>query len=177
MTHVRQFGQIYDRITATATPAHFPENQMGDDIVQKRFGENAEFKAAVEKERDVLLAGFTGDEAAARASAREALALIRARQAKFYTGENAPLSELEDLFLTLEGMGQFAGYSWLAYPKGGAKPSADAVAQMRTRWWSQEEGLAIMLIVSRLVPDWQARAFAQKPATALELLAAAAGGA
>jgi hypothetical protein len=177
MTHVRQFGPIYDRITTTATPAHFPENQMGDDIVQKRFGENAEFKAAVEKEHDVLLAGFTGDEAVARASAREALALIRARQAKFYTGENAPLSELEDLFLTLEGMGQFAGYSWLAHPKGGAKPSADAVAQMRTRWWSQEEGLAIMLIVSRLVPDWQARAFAQKPATALELLAAAAGGA
>jgi hypothetical protein len=177
MTHVRQFGPIYDRITATATAAHFPENQIGDDIVQKRFGENAEFKASVEKERDILLAGFAGDDAAARRSAREALALIRARQAKFYTGENAPLGELEDLFLTLEGMGQLAGYSWLAHPEGGARAPEAALAQMRTRWWSQEEGLAIMLVVSRLVPDWQTRAFAQRPATAFEMLAAAAGGA
>jgi len=176
MTHVRQFGPIYDRITATATAAHFPENQMGDDIVQNRFKDNAEFKASVEKERDVLLAGFTGDEAAARASAREALAVIRARQAKFYTGENAPLSELEDLFLTLEGTGQFAGYSWLAHPKGGARTPEAALTQMRTRSWSQEEGLAIMLIVSRLVPDWRARAFAQKPSTAFELLTLAASG-
>ena len=176
MTHVRQFGPIYDRITSAATGAGFPEEQMGDDIVQKRFGDNAEFKAGVERERNILLAGFTGDDAAARASAREALALIRARQAKFYTGQSAPLTELEDLFLTLEGMGQFAGYSYLVHPKGAAKPSADAVAQMRTRWWSQEEGLAIMLIVSRLVPDWRVRAFADKPATALELLALAAGG-
>lgn len=176
MLHLRQVGPIYDRITTVATAAKFPEEQMGDDIVQKRFAENAEFKAGVERERDILLAGFAGDDAAARNAAHEALGLIRARQAKFYTGENAPLTELEDLFLTLEGMGQMAGYSWLVHPKGASKPSADAVAQMRTRWWSQEEGLAIMLVVSRLVPDWRERAFAERPATALELLALAAGG-
>jgi hypothetical protein len=176
MTHLRQAGPIYDRITRVATDAHFPEEQMGDDIVQKRFGDNAEFKASVKHERDVLLAGFSGDDAAARKAAGEALALIKARQAKFYTGENAALIELEDLFLTLEGMGQFAGYSYLVHPKGAARTSESAVAQMRTRWWSQEEGMAIMLVVSRLVPDWQARAFADKPATAFELLAVAAGG-
>jgi hypothetical protein len=174
MTHVRQFGPIYDRITKVASGAGFPEEQMGDDIVQKRFGDNAEFKASVERERDILLAGFAGDEAAARKAAGEALDLIGARQAKWYNGENAPLAELEDLFLTLEGMGQFAGYSYLVHPKGAARPPEAALAQMHTRWWSQEEGMAIMLVVSRLVPDWQARAFAQKPATALELLALAA---
>jgi hypothetical protein len=176
MTHLRQVGPIYDRITQAATNAGFSDDEMGDDIVQNRFKDNAEFKASVERERDVLLAGFAGDDAAARTAAREALGLIRARQTRFYTGGNAPLIELEDLFLTLEGMGQFAGYSWLVHPEGGGRMSADAVAQMRTRWWSQEEGMAIMLVVSRLVPDWRTRAFAAKPETALELLALAAGG-
>jgi hypothetical protein len=175
MTHLRQVGPIYDRITKVATDAGFSDDEMGDDIVQNRFKDNAEFKASVERERDILLAGFAGDDAAARAAASEALGLIRARQARWYTGENAPLAELEDLFLTLEGMGQLAGYSWLVHPKGGGRTSVDAIAQMRTRWWSQEEGMAIMLVVSRLVPDWRQRAFAGKPATAFELLALAAG--
>lgn len=175
MTHLRQIGPIYDRITKVATDAGYNDEDIGDDIVQERFKDNTEFKASVERERDILLAGFAGDDTAARAAAREALDLLHARQARWYTGENAPLAELEDLFLTLEGMGQFAGYSWLVHPDGGARSSVDAVAQMRTRWWSQEEGMAIMLVVSRLVPDWRARAFADKPATALELLALVAG--
>jgi hypothetical protein len=174
MTHLRQTGPIYDRIAKVAADAGFPDDEMGDDIVQNRFKDNAEFKASVERERDILLAGFAGDDAAARAAAGEALGLIRARQARWYTGENAPLAELEDLFLTLEGMGQFAGYSWLVHPKGGGRAPVDAVAQMRTRWWSQEEGMAIMLIVQRLVPDWRTRAFGTHPQTALELLALAA---
>ena len=145
-----------------------------DDIVQKRFGDNAEFKAAVEHERDILLAGFAGDDTAARAAAREALSLINARRAKYFTGDNAAFLDLEDLFLTLEGMGQLAGYEWLAHPRGGARTSEAAVAQMRSRWWSQEEGMAIMLIVQRLVPDWRQRAFATHPQTALQLLALAA---
>jgi hypothetical protein len=144
-------------------------------MVQTRFEDNAEFKASVEKERDILLAGFTGDEAAAGAAAREALALIRARRLEWYTGDNAAFGEFEDTYLTLEGIGQFAGYSWLVHPEGGARMPAQAIALMRTKWWSQEEGLAIMLIVQRLVPDWRERAFADKPATALELLALAAG--
>jgi len=74
------------------------------------------------------------------------------------------------------GMGQFVGYSYLIHPSGAARAPDAALAQMRTKWWSQEEGLAILLVVSRLVPDWRQRAFADKPATALDLLALAAGG-
>jgi hypothetical protein len=174
MAHVRQHGELYDRIGAAARRANLG-NDFTDDIVQKRFGDNAEFKAAVEHERDILLAGFAGDDTAARAAAREALSLIRARREKYFTGDNAAFLDLEDLFLSLEGMGQLSGYEWLVHPRGGARTSEAAVAQMRTRWWSQEEGMAIMLIVTRLVPDWRQRAFAEHPQTALQLLALAAG--
>lgn len=174
MAHIRQFGELYDRIDAVIT-RHQLGDDFSDDIVQNRFGSNADFKASIERERDILLAGLKGDAQAAKAAASEALALIRARRAQYFTGDHVALLELEDLFLTLEGVGQLAATDWLAHPLGGGRAPEDALAAMRTRWWSQEEGLAIMLIVQRLVPDWRERAFASHPQTALQLLALAAG--
>jgi hypothetical protein len=174
MAHARQFGELYDRI-GDAITRHQLGDDFTDDIVQKRFGENAAFKASVERERDILLAGLASDAATTRAAAAEALSLMRARRAQYFIGEHAALLELEDLFLTLEGVGQLAGREWLAHPDGGGRNPEDALAAMRTRWWSQEQGLAIMLIVQRLVPDWSERAFSEHPQTALQLLALAAG--
>jgi len=76
----------------------------------------------------------------------------------------------------MEGVAEWAGYSRLIHPQGlGIAPEV-ALPGMRRggRQWSQDEGLAIFLVVDRLVPDWQARAFAAEPATAMELLALAA---
>jgi hypothetical protein len=44
----------------------------------------------------------------------------------------------------------------------------------RKRWWSQEEGLSLFLIIDRFVPDWPQRAFAPSPALGIDLLKIAA---
>ena len=38
-----------------------------------------------------------------------------------------------------------------------------------TRWWSQEEGLALFLVLDRLLPDWPDRAFSANPALGIDL--------
>ena len=101
--------------------------------------------------------------------------MMRARRARWFTGADAMYADLDDIFLTMEGIAQWAGYAWLVDPKGGGLSPAAALPGMRRggRQWSQDEGLAILLVVDRLSPGWPTRAFAPEPAMALGLLSAA----
>ena len=170
MTHTRQFAAYTPRLDAHERRLG---SELSDDVVQDRFRGDAAFVTAYETERDLLFrAAAAPDDADARALAARARARMRARSARFFTGEHASLSELEDIFLTMEGLAQWAGYSWLIHPHGAAIAPDAALRGMRRggRQWSQDEGLAIFLVVDRLVPDWQARAFETTPATASDLL-------
>ena len=112
------------------------------------------------------------NDATAAASARRALALMDRRRARFYQGLDALYIEGEDLFLTMEGMGQWAAYLWLVDPVGGAMSRADALTFIRRggRRWSQDEGLALLLALSRLDSASPAALFERAPATATMLL-------
>jgi hypothetical protein len=102
---------------------------------------------------------------------------MRERRARWFVGDNAPFAAIDDVFLTMEGMGQLLIYRYLRSPEGGAASEAEAIEGVRRgrRWWSQDEGLALMLVVDRLVPDWQQRAFRDPDWRAERLLTAAAG--
>jgi hypothetical protein len=176
MAHVRQFAAYTPRLDALDRRYRLGDD-LTDDIVQNTFRKNTDFVGAYETERDLIYrAAAAPDDTEARGLAGKALARMRARGARFFTGEHAKLSELEDIFLTMEGIAQWAGYRWLIHPRGAGIAPEVAVPAMRRggRQWSQDEGLAIFLVVDRLVPRWQARAFAAQPATAMELLALAA---
>jgi hypothetical protein len=176
MAHTRQFAGYnprFDRISKAAGLG----DVFDDDMIQDRFGADAEFAASVARERELLfLAAEEKDSIKAKALALEVLDLVRARQARWFTGDKAALAELEDVFLTMEGIGQYAGYFWLTHARGGALPHDQAVTGMRRggKRWSQDEGLGIFLTLDRLDPDWPRKAFGAPPRTALEMLALAA---
>lgn len=44
-------------------------------------------------------------------------------------------------------------------PQGGGLPPEAALAAMRTRWWSQEEGMMILLAIDKLFPNWPSLTF------------------
>lgn len=173
MTHTRQASALGGRIDA-AVPADAADD-VSDDMVQHRFGDNADFTVAIEGEIGELRAGAAGDDAAARLAAGKVLSGIGMRQRAWY-GAEPWLAEVEDVFLAMEGAGQYASYAWLTHEKGAARTPEQAHEMLKTRWWTQEEGLALMILVTRLVPDWQQRVFGPEPQTATELLAAATGG-
>jgi hypothetical protein len=167
-TQSRGLGARVDSLVAKGLPS-----DADDDVVQTRFGQRPDFRSAYEAERDTLYAAASaGNDASAATSARHALALMENRRARFYRGPDALYAEAEELFLTMEGMGQWAAYLWLVDPAGGAMSRTDALTFIRRggRRWSQDEGLALLLALSRLDSASPATLFERAPATATMLL-------
>lgn len=154
-----------------------PPDDISDDSLQAKFKGDPDYVAAYEKELGLLQAAADEpDSARARQLARDALAAMRARQARWFTGDNAMWKVADDLFLTMEGIGQWSGYSWLSHPKGwGLSPElAERTMRGSGKWWSQEQGLALFLVIDRLLPGWQGKAFRDEPMLGIDLLAEAA---
>lgn len=172
MTHTRQLYALSPRLAALEAKYNLPDD-IDDDSLQEAFKRDPEYVAAWTAERDDLLTAvalawqsgvldFTPQSRAAAASAYER---AQARRARWFTGDNAKWAELEDAFLTMEGMGQWAAWSWLTDSDGGAVNPSTALPLFRRggRFWSQDEGFLVMLVVDCMLPDWRERAFAAEP--------------
>ncbi|WP_156767749.1 hypothetical protein [Candidatus Viadribacter manganicus] len=175
--HVAQLGAYGAGIAAIVAASPLPDDEVGDDMVQILFGENSEFAASVARETELLMqVTETRDQAEARRLALEARELMRARRARWFSGENAYLAEAEDTWLTLEGSGQWVAYQWMVHPSGGGAESDVAMANFarRGRWWSQKEGIALAFAVDRLAGfDWKRHAFGDGAMTLTQMLDAA----
>jgi hypothetical protein len=150
--------------------------EIDDDVIQKRFDSLPAFRRAYERERDLLFESASAPtrDLAVRA-ARRALTAMDARRATFFRGANGLYADAEDVFLSMEGIGQWAAYLWLTDPGGGAMSANDALPYIRRggRRWSQDEGLALLLVLSRLAPDAPRAMFGANARTVLPLLRSA----
>jgi hypothetical protein len=177
ITHTQQVAALYRRIDAIEVAAGSPDD-FDDDIVQSRFDTVPGFRAAYEAERGLLFrAAAEADSAQRRALAGQALAAARERRARWFTGENAIYADIEDVFLNMEGVANWAAYRVLLHHAG---PGADRAQVLRAirrggRKWSQDEGLALFLVIDALVPGWQQRVLGPEPPSVFTLLAEAAG--
>jgi hypothetical protein len=167
-------GARIDSLLARGLP-----EDSDDDVTQDRFGGQPDYLAAYEAERDLF---YEAAAASDRDAARDVLALAARRmgdrRARWFRGADAIYAEADDVFLTLEGTGNWAAWTWLTDEEGGRLSSADATEFIRggRKQWSQDEGLGIMLALDRLTPDWPALAFSPSGATADQLIARALRG-
>jgi hypothetical protein len=170
--HTRQVRGMRDAIGPIDSTWSYPE-ELDDDAVQKHFGSDSVYVAAYLAERDLLYrASAAATPKEARALAKEALKKMKRRHARWFTGDKAEFAILDDTFLSLEGAGQWAGAAWLAHPRGGGLTREAAVAKMlgKRRWWVQDEGLALFLVVDRLLPGWPLLVFHDPSMGVLKLL-------
>lgn len=170
---------MHTRQSALATAAleqieaQHPGLRISDDLVQDAFADDPAYVALYEAERDTLLAAAEADDdTAARALAADALRLMRERRARYFTDERRFYGELEDVFLTMEGMGQFLMLSHFRSQPDIA-PDLALRETMGGDYWTQNEGLALFLVLDRLLPDWRDRVFREPDWRAERLLAAA----
>jgi hypothetical protein len=160
---------------ATAALAGLGDD-AGDDLVQDRFKSDPDYVAAYRHERDTLYAAAAAPRLAeARRLAGEALDLMKARRARWFTAADARDAALEDVFLTMEGVGQYMLHRQLASAPGVSQATALAETR-RGDQWTQDEGYALVAVLQRLLPDWRARAFREPDWRAINLLTAAAHG-
>ena len=177
-SHVAQIVQYGPRL-ASLIERHSLPDSFNDDSMQERFSGDEEFAASIRRETDLFLAAAASQDAVeAKRLAREGLGLLRARQARWFTGEDAHFVEAEDIWLTFEGAGQWAAYQWLIHPQGGAAdPASVRPSFTGRRWWSQAEGFAVVLAVERIGGTaWKAHAFGDGERTLLQVLEEATRG-
>lgn len=167
------FHELAHSFQAQATPSVWflalqqqgfsPEN-LGDDDVQERFAKDSTYAADYRKERDLLYrAAATPLLADARALTCSALAKMRSRRARYFTGANAGWARVDEVSLTTEGLGQWVAFAWLT--KGRKLRASLVLSKLRGPFWSQDEGLAIFLVLDRLVPNWQKSLLSASPVT------------
>lgn len=177
LMHTRQFYFANPRLAELGRRYGFGDD-ISDDSLQDRFKGDPAYVAAWEAERDLLYAAAAAPgDAEARRLAGQVLAAMRARQARWFVGRDAQWQPLDDLFLTMEGLGQWLAYAWYVSPQGGAIDKATALREVRRKrnQWSQDHGLGLFPVIDRLVPGWRRDVFAAKPVLAEALLARAAG--
>jgi len=178
-SHVSQSGTYMRQFSDIAETQQLPTD-FNDDTIQKRFRDDADFAGSVAREIDLLFAAAASpDDQTAHQLAGQALGMIQARRAAFYTGDDAFLAEVEDVFLTLEGSGQWAGYQWLIHPQGGRLVPSEVVEAFGRRggWWSQTEGLALLLATDRVGNgSWKSIVFGDGGVAGIALLQAALDG-
>lgn len=174
--HTQQGEGIGERIDALLTRG-LPQD-ANDDIVQDRFASRPGYRAAWVAERDLFYeAARAPDHRQARERLAAAAQRMGARRARWFTSADAVYAEADDLFLTMEGSGNWAAWTWLVHREGGRMSPAEATAFVRGggSHWSQDQGLAMMLTLDRLTPDWPRLAFGPDGVTADELIERALG--
>lgn len=175
--HTMQSDLVTDVLEPIARDAGVAD-ELSDDLLQERFAGRADYVAAFREETAVLFAAAdASDVAMARALAAHGLHMMRARHKRWLSGKNAHFGVFDDGFLTMEGAGQWLMYRYfLSLPEGRDAPEKVMDAVRRGgKWWSQDEGLALMLTLDRLLPNWQERIFSDPEWRAENLLAAAIG--
>ena len=145
---------------------------FSDDSIEERYARNPDYAREYKAGRDLLSrAAATPDSAEARNLACDALTRIRQRRVRYFTGQDAKWSDVDEVSLTTEGVANWLASAWLTRRHG--LPPTIVRAQVAGASWSQDEGLALFLVIDRLVPDWQKLLLRPEPETAEPLLARA----
>lgn len=149
-SHSQQMENFGKKISSYESTTHF-EAPFSDDIVQHLFGKNEAYISLYKQEVSFLYSSVK-DEKLDQTLVNKALETMQNRQQTFFKDKFVALKEIDRFFLTMEGLGQYTMYLWLIHPKGGNIPVTDAIAGVRrgSKWWSQDEGFGLFLVLDRL---------------------------
>ena len=152
----------YGKQIEALTVKHSLPDTFNDDSVQKIFKDNTEFSNSVLAEVDLLIqAALAPTDVEARQLAKKARDMIATRYDTWMVGDAEKYREIDDVWLTMEGSGQWVGYSWLYAENGGGLTQEEAIKAfgLRGKWWSQKLGFALFMVVDRLSDNWKKDAF------------------
>lgn len=174
LTHTRQLPFVMKEIHRVSKSYPLPEH-LNDNLLEETFANDKEYSQLFNQEMDILGAAFLAHTLSdCKRELARALSLIQQRRARYFVGERKAYAPLEEIFLTLEGTAMWAHFQM-------AKDHAPAHEEVKTTLlklaektnaWSQVEGLALFLLIDRLVPNWQARYFVPDPPSPFAVLRA-----
>lgn len=172
LTHTRQLPFVISQILEAQKKYRLPES-IDDNSIQRTFENNEAYKTLFLKEKAHLWdAAMASNLDSCKTALKRALDLAAERQRTFFIEENEGYKILDGIFLALEGSAMWAQYkTTLKYAPSGQSPEQTLhFLFQQADSWSQEEGLALFLVIDKLVPDWQAQFFNKELPSPFELL-------
>lgn len=171
-SHSQQMQNFGKKITELEKANNFGI-EFNDDIVQNIFEKDTIYLKNYNKEIDFFYGSIKND-LLDKKYVNEGLALMKQRQENYFKGEYKNLNQIDNFFLTMEGLGQYSMYLWLINPKGGNINKEIAIQGVRRggKWWSQDEGFALFLILEKLSEpkNWAKNMFGKKTVNIIELI-------
>ena len=171
-SHSQQMQNFGKQITRYEQQNNFGV-EFSDDIVQHLFSKDTAYLEYYKKEIE-LFYGSIKNNALENDFVNEGLEVMKQRQQKYFKGKYENLKAIDNFFLTMEGLGQYSMYLWLINPKGGNIKKEITIDGVRRggKWWSQDEGFALFLILDKLsLPEnWVKDMFGDKTESVTDLI-------
>jgi hypothetical protein len=146
---------------------------FSDDMMQDFYEKDAAYAKSFKIETDLFYAACAEtDKTKQKALALNAISVLEKRQKGILEKDKKDLAEIDNYWLTLEGLGQYSTYAWLIHPKGGNMSHEKALPVLKTRFWSQEEGFPICYLLAKYggTETWWNSFFCRNPVSSIALL-------
>lgn len=171
-SHSQQMQNFGNRITQFEKQNNFGVD-FSDNVVQDLFDKDSSYQKVYSEEVHSFYRAVKKG-TLNRALAKEGLRLMALRHNRYFNGAYSSLKDIDNFFLTMEGLGQYSMFLWLTHPKGGNIDQGIAVDGIRRKkkWWSQDEGFALFLILHRLTTPstWVKEMFGYRTESVVRLL-------
>lgn len=172
--HTRQINGFGKQVDSFEHNYTFKDVELNDDIIQNYFKKDSVYEKLFRQEAAKFYeAALAKDKVTAAIALNEALNMLKSRQRTYFVDDKKILTPLDDIFLSMEGVGQYVAVAWLVHPKGGNLPLDVAMLGFRRngRQWSQEEGLATFLaLLNTTKINWAEDMFGPNPKTIVSLI-------
>ena len=171
-SHSQQMQNFGKKITSFERETNFGV-EFTDDIVQTIFSKDSIYSKLYYKEIDLFYKSIE-NKRLKRQLVDKGLSVMKKRQKTYFKDKYENLKVLDNFFLTMEGLGQYAMFLWLTHADGGNIKREIAIEGVRRdgKSWSQDEGFALFLILDKLtVPEkWVRAMYGDKTEGIIELI-------
>ncbi len=150
-SHIMQ-GQNFGKRLTDFESVLGKDVNLTDDIIQEEFAEDSLYSKAFDEELALFYKAFAAsDPDSTLTLAQRGIDLYKSRQQRYFTANRTIYVELDDFFLTMEGMGQYLPVLWFS-DSTKLNLGEDVFVKMKTGKgsWSQNEGLALFLLYNKI---------------------------
>jgi hypothetical protein len=139
-----KFGEYFEAYQKKNGSENF-----GDDMIQDFYENDKLISFHYKNELDAFKKAADANEKTIKAETVNALKLLEIKHAEILQKDKKDLKIIDDIWLTMEGVGQYAMYAWFINSKGGNLSQDISMKAIKTKSWSQEEGFAMFYLLSK----------------------------
>lgn len=149
-------------------------DEVNDDFIQDSFGKDSIFTESYNKEVIYFSKAIDSKNESFDQDLILGIQQMESRRKLFYWDYKTYLAEIEDIFLTMEGLGQYTMYLWLTHEKGANLDRTLAIEGVRRgkKIWSQDQGFLLFLVLEKYISpkQWAYKMFSSEMLFITDLL-------